>query len=1014
MAAERILIVDDNAANLKVARFALASEGYDVQTATDGEEAVLVLQDFRPRLILMDIQLPGVDGLELTRRLKADPKTREIIIVAVTAYAMKGDREKALAAGCDGYIAKPLDPIQLPFQIGEYLGHLQSSAVIAAAMTLRTADQIPSSTIVPVERPAGSILVVEDNPTTRRMFRVALEIAGYEVLEARDGGTALETAGQRRPDLIIQDLILPDMDGLELVRSLRKRLGDDSIPIFCASGFLSKLGEARAVKGGFSAVLVKPVDPIHLVDLIRAHLVTIPRTHEAPGRGERILLADDDPLELKLAQTWLTSSGFNLLTATDGAAALEIARRERPDAILSDVLMPGMDGFSLCLAIRRDKELERIPIVLASSSYVEEADRKLAARVGASAFVSKAEGMEAVTRAISAALRAPPPPAPGDAIEALKDEHTRRALWQLERQVRQNARLVQCTTLQAAQLAVLAGVAEALARNRVLNGVLGDVLASCLDMAGISKGVLYTLDVGGRLALKHQIGFSETEVPRLVRVFDCEHVIRDMVQRGRVVAIPSAAVPADLAQRLIVETGATSLLVVPVSWGETVYGATLLGGRSVDITGEDAVAFARVLGPQMGQAIGLAHAFASLTSSEQRSRTLAERYRTLTENANDAICIMTADGVIREANRRFAELLGQPADQLIGRNFRELVTPGRDDDHHPGRTPPDELRRTDGGVVLMEFSTTSVEVEGEHLVLAVGRDVTERVHSELRRKQLEDEQRRTSEQLLRSELEAAEARAAREVAEAKAALTEELQCKNKELEAFSYSVSHDLRAPLRSIAGFSQALLEDYAERLDDTGRNYLGIVRESARRMGELIDGLLALARVAQEELRWGQVDLSALAREATARLQHQNAESTRRIDLVIEDGLTARGDARLLAVVLNNLLDNAWKFTGKRPDGRIEFGSSLQDGQRVFFVRDNGAGFDSARAKDLFGVFQRLHVATEYEGHGVGLATVRRIVSRHGGRIWAEGEVGMGATFYFTIAEPTQLSSPVARAAE
>jgi PAS domain S-box-containing protein len=994
MAADPILIVDDNPANLKVARFALESEGYDVRTAADGEEAVLILREFRPRLILMDIQLPGVDGLELTRRLKADPVTQEIVIVAVTAYAMKGDREKALGAGCDGYITKPLDPIQLPFQIGEYLGRPYSPAVVAATAAIPTTAQMPSTNAAPVGKSAGSILVVEDNPTTRKMFRVALESAGYEVFEAGDAGTALDMVGRRPPDLVIQDLILPDMDGLELVRSLRKQLGDAPVPIFCVSGFLSKLDEARAVKGGFSAVLVKPVDPIHLLDLVKAHLVATPSASEVLGSGQRILLVDDDPLQLKLAHAWLTSSGFNVLTATDGTSALEMARRERPDAILSDVLMPGMDGFGLCLAIRGDREIENIPVLLASSSYVEEADRVLAARVGASALVSKTEGLEAVTRALGAGLRAPPPPPPSDSIEALRDEHAKRALWQLERQVQQNARLAQRSTLQAAQLAVLAGVAEALARNRVLNGVLGDVLASCLDMAGISKGVLYIAETDGRLALKHQIGFSETDLPRLRRIFDCEEVIRDIARRGRVVPIPSASIPAHLAQRLIVETGATSLLLVPVSWGETIYGATLLGARTADITGEDAVAFARVLGAQMGQAIGLAHAFASLAASEQR-------YRTLTENANDAICILTADGLIREANRRFTEILGFPPDRLVGRHFKDFVTPGREYHDGQGRTPPDEVRKADGGVVLMEFSNTSVEVEEERLVLVVGRDVTERVQSQLRRDQLEYEQRRTREELLRSELAATEARAARDVAEAKAALTEELQYKNKELEAFSYSVSHDLRAPLRHIDGFSLALLKDYADRLDDAGKNHLRHVRESAQRMGALIDGLLALARITRGEFRRQHVDLSSLAREVAAQLQRQNSEPPRPVELVIQDGLAAEGDSRLLRAVLENLLGNAWKFTRKRHGARIEFGCSIQDGQRAFFVRDNGAGFDMAYGKKLFGAFQRLHAASEYEGHGIGLATVQRIVDRHGGRIWAEGEVGVGATFYFTIRE-------------
>jgi two-component system NtrC family sensor kinase len=279
-----------------------------------------------------------------------------------------------------------------------------------------------------------------------------------------------------------------------------------------------------------------------------------------------------------------------------------------------------------------------------------------------------------------------------------------------------------------------------------------------------------------------------------------------------------------------------------------------------------------------------------------------------------------------------------------------------------------------------------------------------RVRAQIRRKLFEDETRRIREDLMRRELEAAEARAARELSETRAALVEELEHKNKELEAFSYSVSHDLRAPLRSIDGFSEALLEDYADHLDETGKKYLSYVRESAQHMGELIDGLLALARVIRGDFRREPVDLSRIAREVAARLEVHNPEPIRQIELVIEEGLTATGDPRLLRVVLENLLGNAWKFTGKRPVAHITFGCSDQagqTGQRTFFVRDNGAGFDMTYAQKLFGAFQRLHAASEFEGHGIGLATAQRVLARHGGRIWAEGAIGVGATFYFTIKE-------------
>jgi light-regulated signal transduction histidine kinase (bacteriophytochrome) len=230
----------------------------------------------------------------------------------------------------------------------------------------------------------------------------------------------------------------------------------------------------------------------------------------------------------------------------------------------------------------------------------------------------------------------------------------------------------------------------------------------------------------------------------------------------------------------------------------------------------------------------------------------------------------------------------------------------------------------------------------------------------------------------------------------------EAEAANRELEAFSYSAAHDLRAPLHSIDGFSQVLLEDYADTLDDRGREDLRHIRESAQRMAQLIDDLLALSQATRAVLHREAVDLSSLARDVLAHLRRDDPD--RLVEAVVEDGLVSVGDRRLLAVVLANLLGNAWKFTGKRRVAKIEFHAQAATRPVVYFVRDNGAGFDMAHVSKLFDEFQRLHSAHEFEGTGIGLATVQRIVRRHGGRIWAEGEVDRGATVYFTLEEEDQ----------
>jgi light-regulated signal transduction histidine kinase (bacteriophytochrome) len=227
----------------------------------------------------------------------------------------------------------------------------------------------------------------------------------------------------------------------------------------------------------------------------------------------------------------------------------------------------------------------------------------------------------------------------------------------------------------------------------------------------------------------------------------------------------------------------------------------------------------------------------------------------------------------------------------------------------------------------------------------------------------------------------------------------ELKSVNKELETFSYSVSHDLRAPLRSIDGFSQALLEDCVEQLDETGHDYLRRIRLATQKMGQLIDDLLTLSRVIRSDMRRESVDLSRLASQICTDLQRLDPE--RQVECIIAPGLVDRGDTRLLQVAIENLLNNAWKFTAKKPHAQIEFGlmPSEPNIPPTYFVRDDGVGFDMAYTSKLFSPFQRLHSVNEFLGNGIGLATVQRIVHRHGGQVWTEGSIDRGATFYFTL---------------
>jgi len=807
-----------------------------------------------------------------------------------------------------------------------------------------------------------TILVVEDNPVTRKMLRVALESDRYQVIEAGDARWAIAFAQQRMPDLILQDLILPDMNGFDLVARLRLLPGGRDVPILALSGFLGGYEEGRAAEAGFTAMLVKPIELNALAEAIATYLPRPVEPSVPRGAGRHVLVVDDDSMQLKLVRLYLTQLGFRVTPMVSASEALGAAQQVAPEAILSDVLMPDVDGFQFCFAVRSVPALAHVPVILMSAHYHTQADHDLARHVGANALIQRSPDLSTLSPAIEAAINTGVKRPTDEPKGALTLEHARAVIRQLGRQTAVSAGLLRRCTLQGAQLSLLGGIADALARRIDSNIVLRDVLAATLDAAAISKGALFLVaDAGDRLILRHGIGFSDHETERLSTFFGHMSLLAELIANKIPVSFPSGAVARDLEREILDQADVDTAEIVPLVSGGVGIGAIVLGAKRTDMTSEDAVTFARAIGNQIVQSLDLERSFLRLAESERR-------YRTLMEHANDAIAVLTPDGGIREVNQRFIEIFGVGREALVGRNLVELLALGRDRqesferpatfEERGRRLPPVEIARTDQHVVLVEFSNTPIELGGERLILSIGRDVTAQV--------------RANTQLMVSDRMAS-------------------------IGTMAAGMAHEINNPLAAVAANLELVAAGLASlqaqppgmrtvaELEEAARD----AQEAATRMKVIVADMKLFSR--SEDVRAVPVEIHPTI-DSSVRIA-QN-EIRHRARLVKDYGSSVRvlaNESRLGQVFLNVIVNAAQAIPeGRANDNEIRISTWTEGGEVVVEVADTGPGMSEEVLRKLFTPF--FTTKPKGVGTGLGLAICERIVGELGGRISVSSKFGRG----------------------
>ena len=833
--------------------------------------------------------------------------------------------------------------------------------------------------------PAPRVLLVEDNPITRKLMRFALQHESMELIEAETGAAALDLVARDRPDLILQDLLLPDMDGFELVAALRKLPATQAVPILAFSGLLSHLDERRMAGSGFTDFVTKPIEPSRLVRLIRVHLPTGESTVKTFGAKRRIVLADDDDVQRKLSVFRLTKLGFDVVDVPDGQSALEAARRTRPAAIVTDAMMPVLDGFGLCAAVRQDDGIKDVPIVLVTSTYVDDADRELGRLAGANQFVIRTPDLKEMISALDTVLAAPQSAAavPLQPPE-FERERASRTMVQLERQAAAaSSARQQCATL-SAEIAVLNAISEAITQDKDINIVLRDILAACCDAGGVSIGALFLRgDDGSTRTIafgsgpgRSGAGFDAALAPDITGLGDG--------RRARAVARDSAA-GAD--REWLDRHGIASAIIVPLQHKERDLGNLVMMSEHADLTLDDRLVFSEAVGHQVSVALTLTKAFADSENAARVAREHAALLESVFSSINDPILVCDANGHATTWNEAASALVG--VDKLkhqdgpypdwsrhIGVFHSDKTTPFATSERPVARALGGESverveafltypAKPDGAWVSLGARPLRDDAGAVRGAVVVSRDVTA--------------ERQAREQLMISDRMAS-------------------------IGLMAAGVGHEINNPLSAVvANLDMALAE--VRNLEATfGPGRLGDLPDELHEAYEAAERVRRIA-LDLKVFSGGQADENSAMNvedvlDAAVRMGWNEIRPRARVVKRYGHVPLARGaESRLGQVFLNLIVNAAQAIPDGRPDmNEIRLITRVDDQQRIVIdIEDTGSGIAPHVMRQLFSPFVTTKPAGV--GTGLGLSICQRLVEAMNGSIWAESSPGKGTVFHVAL---------------